>query len=124
MTGLIRSYLEESVAALEALRDDAGAQAVLAAMADRVVASMRAGGKLLVAGNGGSAADAQHLVGEIVGRLWFDRAPLPAIALTVDSSVLTAIGNDYGYEDVFARQVLGLGRPGDHEGRDRAGGKQ
>jgi len=113
MTDLIDAYLEESLEAMAAFRADPKLRAVLAAMADRIVASMRAGGKLLIAGNGGSAADAQHIAGEIVGRLWFDRAPLPAIALTVDSSVLTAIGNDYGYERVFERQVLGLGREGD-----------
>jgi D-sedoheptulose 7-phosphate isomerase len=113
MSELIEDYIDESLAALTALRADAQAQDTLARMADAVAASMRAGGKLLIAGNGGSAADAQHIAGEIVSRLWFDRAPLPAIALTVDSSVLTAIGNDYGYEHVFERQVLGLGREGD-----------
>jgi D-sedoheptulose 7-phosphate isomerase len=113
MSGLIESYIDESLAALTAFRADAQAQDTLAQMAGAVTASMRAGGKLLIAGNGGSAADAQHIAGEIVSRLWFDRAPLPAIALTVDSSVLTAIGNDYGYEHVFERQVLGLGREGD-----------
>lgn len=67
----------------------------------------RSGGRLYIAGNGGSAADAQHLAAEFVSKLARDRAPLPAEALTVDSSVLTAIGNDYGYDQVFARQVLG-----------------
>jgi D-sedoheptulose 7-phosphate isomerase len=67
----------------------------------------------LLAGNGGSAGDAQHIAGEFLSRLNFDRAPLPAIALTTDTSVLTAIGNDYGYEWVFERQVRGLGNPGD-----------
>jgi D-sedoheptulose 7-phosphate isomerase len=70
-------------------------------------------GKILIAGNGGSAADAQHFAGELVSRFYFDRPPLAAIALTTDSSILTAIGNDYGYEDVFARQVQALGRKGD-----------
>src|SRR4029077_8217150 len=65
------------------------------------------------AGNGGSASDAEHIAGEFVGRLNYDRPPTAAIALTADSSVLTAIANDYGYERVFERQVLGLGRPGD-----------
>jgi D-sedoheptulose 7-phosphate isomerase len=74
---------------------------------------LRAGNKALFAGNGGSAADAQHIAGEFVSRLNFDRDPLSGIALTTDSSVLTAIGNDYGYEQVFARQVRGLGRTGD-----------
>ena len=77
------------------------------------IGAYRNGGKILVAGNGGSAADAQHLVGELVSRFYFDRPPLAAIALTTDSSILTAIGNDYGYEDVFARQVQAHGRAGD-----------
>ena len=68
---------------------------------------------MLLAGNGGSAGDAQHLAGEFLSRLNYDRAPLAAIALTTDSSVLTAIGNDYGYDRVFERQVLGLGAAGD-----------
>ena len=69
--------------------------------------------KILIAGNGGSAADAQHFAGELVSRFYFNRPPLAAIALTTDSSILTAIGNDYGYEDVFARQVQALGQSGD-----------
>lgn len=75
--------------------------------------SLAAGGKILVCGNGGSAADAQHMTGELVGRFLLERPSLPAVALTVDSSVLTAVSNDYGYDEVFARQVRGLGRPGD-----------
>ena len=75
--------------------------------------AFRDGHKLLIAGNGGSAADAQHIAGEFLSRLNFDRNPLPAIALTTDSSVLTAIGNDYGFERTFERQVRGLGNPGD-----------
>jgi D-sedoheptulose 7-phosphate isomerase len=77
------------------------------------VQSLRDGGKLLLAGNGGSAADAQHIAAELLSRFKRDRHPLPAIALTTDTSVLTAIGNDYGYEFVFERQVNGLGRKGD-----------
>lgn len=72
-----------------------------------IVTSYKAGGRLYIAGNGGSAADAQHLAAEFVSKLARDRAPLPAEALTVDSSILTAIGNDYGYEQVFARQIAG-----------------
>ena len=75
--------------------------------------ALRAGKKILFAGNGGSAADAQHLAGELVSRFYYDRPAAAGIALTVDPSVLTAIGNDYGYEHVFERQVQGLGRPGD-----------
>ena len=78
-----------------------------------ITAAFREGKKLLIAGNGGSAADAQHIAGEFLSRLNFDRNPLPAIALTTDSSVLTAIGNDYGFERTFERQVRGLGKPGD-----------
>ena len=75
--------------------------------------SLRAGGKLLLCGNGGSAADAQHIAAEFVGRFMADREALPAIALTADSAALTAIANDYGYEHVFARQVEAFGRPDD-----------
>jgi D-sedoheptulose 7-phosphate isomerase len=71
------------------------------------------GGKLLICGNGGSASDAQHFAAEIVGRFEKDRRAYPALALSTDTSILTAVGNDYGYDEVFARQVEGLGRPGD-----------
>ncbi len=74
---------------------------------------LRDGGKVMFCGNGGSAADAQHLAAELMGRFLADRAPMASIALTVDTSALTAIGNDYGFEEVFARQVRGLGRAGD-----------
>ena len=78
-----------------------------------IIMCLRAGGKLLFFGNGGSAADAQHLAAEFVGRFVRERAGLPAIALTTDSSILTAVGNDYGFDQIFARQVQALGRPGD-----------
>lgn len=77
------------------------------------VAALKRGNKLMFAGNGGSAADAQHWAGELVSRFYFDRPGLPAMALTTDTSILTAIGNDYGYDYVFARQVEALGRKGD-----------
>ncbi|WP_445146023.1 D-sedoheptulose-7-phosphate isomerase [Dyella sp. Tek66A03] len=77
------------------------------------VAALKRGNKLMFAGNGGSAADAQHWAGELVSRFYFDRPGLPAVALTTDTSILTAIGNDYGYDYVFARQVEALGREGD-----------
>jgi D-sedoheptulose 7-phosphate isomerase len=80
---------------------------------DTVVGSVRAGGTIFFCGNGGSAADSQHLAAELVGRQNYDRAPAAGIALTVDTSALTAIGNDYGYDNVFARQVQALGKPGD-----------
>jgi D-sedoheptulose 7-phosphate isomerase len=77
------------------------------------VDAFRSGNKLLSCGNGGSASEAQHLVGEIVGRYKKDRPPLPAIALTADSTLLTCIGNDYSFHEVFSRQIEGLGKPGD-----------
>jgi D-sedoheptulose 7-phosphate isomerase len=86
---------------------------IIQLMIDCVWESMERGGKLLLCGNGGSAADAQHLAAECVVRLQMDRGPLPALALTTDSSILTAAGNDYGFDTIFARQVLGLGRAGD-----------
>ena len=81
--------------------------------ADLITMCLRADGKLLFFGNGGSAADAQHLAAEFVGRFVRERAGLPAIALTTDSSILTAVGNDYGFDQIFARQIQALGRPGD-----------
>src|SRR5207253_10666427 len=78
-----------------------------------IIMCLRAGGKLLFFGNGGSAADAQHLAAEFIGRFVRERAGLPAIALTTDSSILPAVGNDYGFDQTFARQVQALGRPGD-----------
>ena len=111
--GWMDAYLRQSVAAMQAFADDPAMRAVMLAMAQRIAAAMRAGNKLLIAGNGGSAGDAQHIAGEFVSRLMFDRAPLAAIALTTDTSILTAVGNDYGYLHVFERQVRALGRPGD-----------
>ena len=81
--------------------------------AQAIAEALRGGGKLLVFGNGGSAADAQHLSAELVGRFQKERAALPAIALTVDTSVLTSVANDYSFKQVFARQIEALGRPGD-----------
>src|SRR5215471_12595817 len=86
---------------------------IIQAMLECMWESLRQGGKLLLCGNGGSAADAQHLATECMVRLGAERAPLPAIALTTDTSLLTAAGNDHGFETIFARQVAGLGRPGD-----------
>ena len=85
----------------------------IAAAVELLTAALGRGGKLLVMGNGGSAADAQHLAGELVGRFLRERRALPAVALTTDTSILTAIGNDYGFERVFRRQVEALAAPGD-----------
>ena len=113
MNSTLAAHLAASAACAAALAGDAQAQAVLAGMADAAVHALRAGGKLLVAGNGGSAADAQHIAAEFVSRLLFDRAPLAALALSESGPILTACANDYGFETVFARQVAALGRPGD-----------
>lgn len=88
-------------------------QPKLAAATTAIAASLRGGGKLLLCGNGGSAADCQHIAAELTGRLHAERAPIAAIALTTDTSALTCIGNDYGFDHVFARQVRALGRRGD-----------
>jgi len=109
----IAAHFERSLAVLQQARADNGLQATVLAIADACTKALRDGGKILLAGNGGSAADAQHIAGEFLSRLRFDRNPLPAIALTTDSSVLTAVGNDYGYELVFERQIRGLARKGD-----------
>jgi D-sedoheptulose 7-phosphate isomerase len=85
----------------------------LAAAAEMMVESYKKGGKLYIAGNGGSAADAQHIAAELVAKLSKDRTSIPAFALTVDTSLITAIGNDYGYDFIFHRQVQGLMKPGD-----------
>lgn len=77
------------------------------------IEALSGGHKVIFCGNGGSAADAQHLSAELMGRFLIDRNPLPAVSLTVDTSALTAIGNDYGYEHVFSRQLRGIGQPGD-----------
>ncbi|MBN4094714.1 D-sedoheptulose 7-phosphate isomerase [Methylobacterium sp. OT2] len=109
----IVDFLTKTRDTFQAALDDSRFHATLGEIADLVTASLRGDGKLLTIGNGGSAADAQHIAGEFVSRLNYDRPPAAAVALTTDTSVITAIGNDYGYEHVFERQVLALGRPGD-----------
>jgi D-sedoheptulose 7-phosphate isomerase len=110
---LIGAHLALSLAALERATKDAKLLASARKIAETIIATLRAGNKLLIVGNGGSAADAQHIAAEIVGRFRRDRQAFAAIALTTDTSALTAISNDYGFEQVFARQVRGLGRRGD-----------
>jgi len=109
----IAVYLQRSRDAFERAIADRGFISAVAAIAEVIAAAYRNGGKLLIAGNGGSAGDAQHIAAEFLSRYLLDRQPLPAIALTTDTSVLTAVGNDYGFERVFERQVRGLGRRGD-----------
>ncbi|MCS6785704.1 MAG: D-sedoheptulose 7-phosphate isomerase [Thiobacillaceae bacterium] len=113
LTAAIAAQLRETAATLRALSEDDGLHATLAQVAQACIAALTHGNKILFAGNGGSAADAQHLAGELVSRFGYDRPGLAAFALTTDTSVLTAIGNDYGYEQLFARQVEAVGRPGD-----------
>jgi D-sedoheptulose 7-phosphate isomerase len=109
----IATHVERSVEALTQAAKDAKSLDVARTIAAAIVSALRAGNKLLIAGNGGSAADAQHIAAEIVGRYKQDRPGYAAIALTTDTSALTAIANDYGFEQIFARQVEGLGRRGD-----------
>ena len=109
----ITRYLDDSARVMRLFAESAAARDILARMGETVSRALRDGGKLLIAGNGGSAADAQHIAGEFTSRLMFDRRPLAALALTTDTSGLTAIANDYEYEHVFARQVRALGRSGD-----------
>jgi len=107
---LLQDRLHAMTGAVACLGERSNAIADIAAA---LITTLRSGGKVLVAGNGGSAAEAQHFAGELVGRFLAEREPYAALALCVDSAVVTAIANDYGYDDVFARQVQGLGRPGD-----------
>jgi D-sedoheptulose 7-phosphate isomerase len=107
----LNQELDEHLAAILGTVAESGG--LITGVAERVGMCFEKGGKLLICGNGGSAADAQHAAAEFINRLRFDRRPLPAIALTTDSSVLTCIGNDLDFAEVFARQVEALGRPGD-----------
>ncbi len=109
----ISKHFAASAQALAAVAADAAFMQTVGAIALRAEATLRNGGKILLFGNGGSAADAQHIAAEFVGRYKREREGLAAIALTTDTSILTAVGNDYGYEKVFSRQVAALGRPGD-----------
>jgi D-sedoheptulose 7-phosphate isomerase len=113
MKKLVREKLVEGAAVVEAVVQDSALHATLAEAAAVTAAALKTGHKLMVAGNGGSAADAQHLVAEFVSRLVADRPAMRAVALTTDSSILTAIGNDYGYERVFVRQIEAIGQRGD-----------
>lgn len=110
MNDVVAEAFRESARNLEKLAEQADQ---VAAAADLLIAALRGGGKVMFCGNGGSAADSQHFAAELTGRFLVDRPPLAGVALTVDSSALTAIANDYSYDEVFARQVRGLGRRGD-----------
>lgn len=113
LTQAIAEQLRETAENLRTMSEDIALHGTMAEVATTCIEALRRGNKILFAGNGGSAADAQHLAGELVSRYNYDRPGLPAFALTTDTSVLTAIGNDYGYENLFARQVEAVGNTGD-----------
>src|SRR3954468_18309577 len=111
-TATVQARIAESLAATQSLLRGA-IPAQTAQLAELIAGALGAGHKLLLFGNGGSAADATHLAAEFVGRFRHDRAPLPALSLTDNTSSMSAIGNDYSYSEVFARQVRAFGQPGD-----------
>ena len=113
MRDYIKGQIQKSQKSLSAMLADHALLARVEAAAESCITALNNSGKILLAGNGGSAADAQHIAGEFVGRFAFDRPSLPAIALTTDTSILTAIGNDYGYDMLFARQVQAHAQKGD-----------
>lgn len=113
MQDLVTTQLDHSLATLTAVREDQSIANAVVEAGRAIAEAVRNGNKLMVAGNGGSAADAQHLVAEFVSRLTRNRPALPAVALTTDTSILTAIGNDFSFDDVFERQVEAIGKPGD-----------
>ena len=112
-TATIADYIRDSIAVKQKILEDQALQAAIVRVVEVCLDAFRNGNKILLGGNGGSAADSQHVAAEFVSRFEFDRPGLPAIALTVDTSALTAIGNDYGYELLFSRQLEALARPGD-----------
>lgn len=109
----IAAYVADSIAVKQAVLRDTAVLDAIGAVVRLCIEAFRRGNKVLVGGNGGSAADAQHLAAELVARFEYDRPGLPAISLSTDTSGMTAIGNDYGYEHLFARQIEALGKPGD-----------
>lgn len=110
---MIKQHFSQTLAVLQEFSGDAKSLALVEKAVDAIVRTYQNKGKVLIFGNGGSAADAQHFAGELVSRFYFDRPGLSAFALTTDTSVLTAIGNDYGYEKVFSRQVEACGQAQD-----------
>ncbi len=111
MNQFIAQQLDEHIAVMQSIQNTI--QPVIRQVGERLIQTLAIGNKLLIMGNGGSAADAQHFAGEIVSRYRMERPGLPAIALSTDTSILTAIGNDYGFDRIFSRQVEALASPGD-----------
>ena len=112
-TELILQHIQESIDTKTRLMEDVRLVAEIDKVAQLIVEAYRNGHKTLSAGNGGSAADAQHMAGELVNKFTFDRPGLPALSLSTDTSIITAVGNDYGFDRLFARQVEAQGCPGD-----------
>ncbi len=112
-TEIVRRRIADSIAVKKQLLENEGLINTVAELADEIVACISKGGKLVICGNGGSASDALHFAGEIVGRFVKERRAWPAVVLNADVATMTAIANDYGYEDVFARQAEGHVKPGD-----------
>jgi D-sedoheptulose 7-phosphate isomerase len=113
MSAAVIEQIEASIAVKKAVMDDATLIGQIEALAATCVSSLKAGGKIIFAGNGGSFADAQHLSAEFISRFMFDRAPLASLVLGANNSAISAIGNDYGYEQVFARELSGVAKAGD-----------
>lgn len=113
MIDYIETKISESLSNFQKILLDEELKSTVQKISLECINCFKNNGKVLLAGNGGSAADAQHIAGEFVSRFAFDRPGLPSIALTTDTSILTAIGNDYGYEKIFSRQIQALGRKGD-----------
>lgn len=111
MEHIIAGNLQDSIAAKQAFFDEEGGKIPL--LVNWIVDALKSDNKILIFGNGGSAADAQHMAAEFVNRFLIDRRPLAAIALTTDTSILTSIGNDFSFDDIFVKQIQALGRPGD-----------
>ena len=113
MENQVTSYLEDSLSVVSSIVANKGLQSKIEQLALLIVSSLKKGGKIMFIGNGGSAADSQHMAAEYVSLFAFDRKGLPGIALTTDTSILTAIGNDYSFDNVFSRQLNALGNEGD-----------
>ena len=109
----LQKHIESSIETKKKILNDATLLDSIHSVAIKMVEAIQNGNKILIAGNGGSAADAQHFAGELVSKFFFDRPGLPAFSLATDTSILTAIGNDYGYEQSFARQIQAVGKEGD-----------
>ncbi|GBD95398.1 phosphoheptose isomerase [bacterium BMS3Abin06] len=110
---MIKSRLQKTLDNCNKLLKDDQLIKLISETADLITDAVKSGNKLMICGNGGSAADAQHIAGEFVCRFYVDRKPMPAIALSTDTSILTSISNDYSYDDIFSRQVMAIGKSGD-----------